>query len=100
MILGFVNKREGLSTLSLSNAALLVRGFFPTRDFSQTFSIANLAGRQVSRDGLGGCAAPRFHVNEPKKDGCAKRWPKLSGFRVKKYCTVATLQPQFTSHPA
>jgi hypothetical protein len=37
MRLGFVNKREGLSTLSLSNAALLVRVFLPKQGFFVDF---------------------------------------------------------------
>jgi hypothetical protein len=39
-----INKREALLTLSLTNAALLVRGFFRNWDYWQIFSIIDLAG--------------------------------------------------------
>ncbi len=47
----YTNIREGLPTLSLYNAALLVRRFFSTIDFLRIFSIIDQSRRQVVKSG-------------------------------------------------
>jgi hypothetical protein len=74
--------RESFSTLCVSHAALLVRGFFPKlelfADFLDTY-IINLARRQ-------GTQRPVMPVNEPeKKDECAYRTAR-SAAKTHEYC--------------
>ncbi len=62
-----INIREGLSTLRVSYAALLVREFIPNCFFF-AIKIHYIAGRQLLRVG-GGAQRPVLRVKEPKKWG-------------------------------
>jgi hypothetical protein len=69
-----INRREVSLTLSVFNADLLVREFYPKLWFFADFlytSIINFTGRQLYRDGresdAWGGGAPCFRVNEPQR---------------------------------